>query len=309
MIFSAKSKTFLVGEYCVTCGGSAIVLCTPPSFLLKVGDKGPEMLKGIRASSPAFAFYERYRDVFKGLFIKFYDPHIRAGGFGASSAQFSMLYKLKQKIEGKVKPHEYFSKEYTENFLKEYHSITQHLKARNCGYRQNQSDPLIKPSGTDCIAQLHNCNIYFNSSSNNVEKLKYWPFDNIDFVIIRTGQKLPTYRHLCQISHEFIKENSQMLSGIVENVREAWKKKDSQSLVENVAEFGVALKDLGLVTPRTHQMLAEIKKLKGVLAAKGCGAMGADTILIIFDKDSTRRVLKGLEKIEKEFDKIELLSI
>lgn len=295
MIFEAKSKTFLVGEYCVTCGGSAIVLCTPPSFLLKVG-KSPEMVKNIKKSSPAFAFYKLYKNVFRGLFINFYDPHRRAGGFGASSAQFAMLYKLREKLKGNIQKDEYLSKEYTAKFLEEYHSITQHMRT---GYRQTSApNALIKPSGADCLAQLHNSNIYFNSSTNEVEKLKYWPFNDIDFVIIRTGQKLPTYKHLCELPPDLIKNNLVQLSSIVEEVRHAWKDADSGTFAEGIRNFGRALQDLELVSPRTQQILAEIRKIKGVVSAKGCGAMGADTILVIFEEGSREKVLQELDAIE-----------
>lgn len=298
MILSAKSKTFLVGEYCVTCGGSAIVLCTSPSFLLKVGKK-LEMIKGIKSSSPAFAFYKLHADVYRGLFINFYDPHCRAGGFGASSAQFAMLYKLKKKIEGNELENESISNEYIAKFLQEYHSIAQHMKAN---FRHSSiNNGLIKPSGADCLAQLHNSNIYFNSSTNEVEKLEYWPFTDINFVIIRTGEKLPTYRHLCQLSAGFIEENSPRLSDIVEGVREAWKKQNSDDFVEGVRNFGKSLQDLGLVATKTKKILEEIIKLKEVVAAKGCGAMGADTILVVFEDGAKEKVMRELLAIEEKY--------
>lgn len=297
MILRAKSKTFLVGEYCVTCGGSAIVLCTFPNFVLRVM-KGYGIIRGIRDSSPAFAFYERYQNVFQYSFVQFIDPHSRTGGFGASSAQFSMLYRLKEKIEKSFRKEDVLSVGYTARFLNEYHSITQCMG--KYGYHASRIPSLITPSGADCLAQLHNCNIYFNSSTNEVERLVYWPFEDLDFVIIKTGQKLPTYKHLCQLSPGFIRNSAVKLSSIVEEVRVAWKKSDSQKFVQEVRNFAHALEDLELVALRTQEILLEVRKLDGVMAAKGCGAMGADTVIIIFEKHKKEEVMIGIEEIEKK---------
>ena len=56
-LFSAGSKTFLVGEYSVLFGGSAVVLVTPPRFELRV-KSGETNLVGVEKDSPAGLFYE-----------------------------------------------------------------------------------------------------------------------------------------------------------------------------------------------------------------------------------------------------------
>lgn len=294
MILRAKSKTFLAGEYCVTCGGSAIVLCTPPSFLLEIRKCTESTIRGVRESSPAFAFYRRNFEIFKNLFIKFLDPHHRAGGFGASSAQFAMLYRLKEKLE-KISIRNYLSEEYTGQFLKEYHSITKRMNDRSC-MRKLDDKNTVTPSGADCLAQLHNCNIYFNSSTNVVERIGDWPFKDIDFIIVRTGQKVPTYRHLCQLSADLIKPYEYDMSRVVEEIKTAWQFANSKHFVRGIEKFSEILLDLDLITPETKEILRWVRNINGVMVAKGCGAMGADTVLIVLEEIAKEAAIKEIEE-------------
>lgn len=276
MIIEAKSKTFLVGEYCVTCGGSAIVLCTNPKFQLRIKSSKNTQLRGIKEGSPAFTFYMENRRVFENLFIKFIDPYKSAGGFGASSAQFVTLYKLRNKMVG-------VNDIDIPKFLDEYRAIA----------GKNQK---IKPSGADCLAQFQNDHIYFDSDTNKIENLQ-WNFKDIDFFIVKTGSKLATHEHLRKLSPDFIHANSNRLTQIVENVKNAWLKCDSKNFVSGIADFYASLNDLGLVYEKTQRLVSKILQIDGVLAAKGCGAMGADTIIIVFEnklRDSVKRNIKSI---------------
>lgn len=277
MIIDAKSKTFLVGEYCVTCGGSAIVLCTDPKFRLRIKSNKNTQLRGIKEGSPAFAFYMENRQFFKNLFIKFIDPYKKTGGFGASSAQFATLYKLRSNIIGENNDIN------VSKFLDEYRSIA--------GKGQN-----IKPSGADCLAQFQNNHIYFNSNANKIENLQ-WNFKDIDFLIFKTGNKVATHEHLRKLSPDFICANSDHLNQIVERVRKAWIQIDSENFVNNIMDFSASLNNLGLVCDKTQKLVSKILKIEGVLAAKGCGAMASDTIIIIFEKKMRNKVINAMRNI------------
>ncbi|MDR1561005.1 MAG: hypothetical protein LBS23_01475, partial [Holosporaceae bacterium] len=56
-ILSAKCKTFLVGEYSVLFGGSAVLLATNPQFKLQITKNEKSLLVGVPEESPAFLFY------------------------------------------------------------------------------------------------------------------------------------------------------------------------------------------------------------------------------------------------------------
>ena len=66
MILSAGSKTFLVGEYSVLFGGSAVVLLTPPLFKLQVVEKYTELTvkeKGkVEKGNIAIIDFEGFKD-------------------------------------------------------------------------------------------------------------------------------------------------------------------------------------------------------------------------------------------------------
>ena len=276
MIIDAKSKTFLVGEYCVTCGGSAIVLCTDPKFRLRVKNSKNTQLRGIKEGSPAFTFYMENRKFFKNLFVKFIDPHKKTGGFGASSAQFATLYKLRSSIidENNVN---------ISKFLDEYRLIA--------GKGQD-----IKPSGADCLAQFQNNHIYFNSNTNKIEDLQ-WNFKDIDFLIFKTGNKVATHEHLRKLSPDFIRANTGYMNQIVERVKKAWVQVDSENFVNNIMDFSALLNDLGFVCDKTEKLVSKILKIKGILAAKGCGAMASDTIIIIFEKKMRNKIINAMRNI------------
>lgn len=344
MLIKAKSKTFLAGEYCITVGGSAIVLCTLPFFSLRVEPSNETLLRNIREGSPAFAFYMRNRQLFENLFIKFNDPYRRTGGFGASSAQFALLYALKEllvKDSSSIKYLKGLGNEnilgimgkkglirsdlkYTKNFLEEYHTIipsksyeqekpNKKLKFNeeitkkiefeiSSSAKESAQQSSVIPSGADCLAQLHNTHIYFNSSTYTVEKL-YWPFSDISFTIFKTDQKVATYRHLQKLSVDFLKNNCLYLSKIVEKIRVSWKQNDSKEFAQGIENFSDALVNLKLVTTRTQHILSDIKRIDGVVAAKGCGAMGADTIVVIYEKKKADEVHKSLSATMEEYKK------
>ena len=53
-----------------------------------------------------------------------------------------------------------------------------------------------------------------------------------------------------------------------------------EGFAREVGAYGEKLAELGLVAPHTTAALKGLASKKDVLAAKGCGAMGADVILV-----------------------------
>ncbi|MDR1375832.1 MAG: hypothetical protein LBJ45_03410 [Holosporaceae bacterium] len=268
-VFSAKSKTFLVGEYAVLFGGSAVLLATNPEFKLLVAPKtaAENFLTGVSDESAANKFYLAHADVFKNLSIGFVDPFKGAGGLGASSAQFVLLYKLYLRLsEGKFAAN---------SFLEEYKTL-----AAN-------GDGSPKPSGADCLTQYYNHSICFDSHSGSVRKI-CWNFPRLDFAIFRTGFKVVTHEHLRKLQPLDIAE----LESFSSIVQQSFSDGDEHSLVENVQNFFNVLKKKKLALEQTSDLVEKFLKHDGVLAAKGCGAMGADTIIVIFSKERKNSVLE-----------------
>ncbi|MDR1982734.1 MAG: hypothetical protein LBQ08_02980 [Holosporaceae bacterium] len=255
MIISAGSKTFLVGEYAVLFGGSAIILVTSPSFKLKT-KKGKTNLVGIKENSPAHRFYASHD--FSNLSIEFYDPHGECGGLGASSAQFAMLYKLYLKLT---------RQKFDENlFISEYR-------------RNSWSNVGIPPSGADCIAQYFDHHIIFDAKLNSAKKL-VWNFPGLDFAVFKTDRKVNTHLHLQELGSIDVKK----LQDMSLNVEKSFRHSDGELLIRSVQDFFSLLQEKNLVIDQTIKTVDELLKIEGVKAAKGCGALCADTILVIFEK-------------------------
>jgi mevalonate kinase len=275
MIFSAKSKTFLVGEYAVLFGGRAILLATDPEFQLVVSriDSREAILTGMAESSPGFLFFRKYRRVFDHLEIKFLDPYDGGGGFGASSAQYVLLYRLYSHLTGKPIQ--------LEAFLDEY--------------RYFAGGGRVIPSGADCVLQLHNRHIYFDSRNYYVEPLN-WNFPDIEFAIFRTNTKVPTHDCLQNLPTIDVSD----LNSYVDDAKKSFLLENAETLCKSVINFSRAIVGKNLATKEIGSAIDLLLCTNGVLAAKGCGAMLADTIVVIFQKKKKKIVLKAIEIMTKQ---------
>jgi mevalonate kinase len=233
------------------------------------------MINGVERESPAFAFYERHKSVFGDLSIDFRDPHGGIGGFGASSAQFTTLYKLylyltQQKFDLK-------------SFLDVY---------RTCSKKKDEH--AIPPSGADCLVQYQNQHIFFNSSSQHIKNVQ-WNFVGASFSIFRTKLKIATHSHLRQLN-PINQRNVCELDEFVKKVEQSFSTNDVNLLVLNTQKFFEKLEDLGLVVKDTSESVEAFLNTDGVLAAKGCGAMSADTIIVIHKTEKLANVLETAKK-------------
>jgi hypothetical protein len=59
---------------------------------------------------------------------------------------------------------------------------------------------------------------------------------------------------------------------------------DGDLLAKGIQKFFYLLKEKNLVVNQTIQIVDQLLKIEGVKAAKGCGALCADTILVVFEK-------------------------
>jgi mevalonate kinase len=196
---------------------------------------------------------------FSDLSIEFYDPSGGCGGFGASSAQFAMLYKLHLKLtQQKFSPN---------LFIDEYRKIS-------------QGSAGVAPSGADCMAQYLNHSIFFDAKSNSAKKI-IWNFPDLDFAIFKTDTKVNTHLHLRTLDPFDV----QKLQDISLKVEKSFVYSDGEMLIRNVQKFFHLLEGKNLVIDQTVQIVDGLLKIEGVKAAKGCGALCADTILLIFEKN------------------------
>lgn len=262
---SVPSKTFLFGEYITLNGGAALILNTEPRFSLTARAHANDQLifHGIATESPAGKFLNHFKVELQGYEFTFQDPYHGAGGFGASSAQFALAliardiivaYDPQYPWEGSFAPAEVINT-----------------------YRQFAWDQQgLPPSGADVIAQLCGDVTYYHPQQHKLVAWD-WPFADLEFHLIRTGNKIATHQHLKQLSSTDYPELEKIaLAGV-----QAFETKQSQAFSNAIQQYGACMQAQNLVTETTLTLLKRITSQSQVIAAKGCGALGADVILAL----------------------------
>jgi mevalonate kinase len=265
MNWRIPEKTFLVGEYLATQGGPAIVLTTEPCFEIELTEHPG--LDGIHPDSPSGRFWLDGQTYEQGL--SFSDPLQGLGGMGASSAQFLGAYLA----------HSYLSDQH--NHLDEMLRVYQPLAYGGHG---------IVPSGYDVIAQALNRVVYIHRELDKIECMD-WPFDELSFILIHTKQKLATHEHLKSMIQS---ARLSMLFDIVMKAKKAFEHKNADGLIAAVQDYGAALKAHGWLSPHTDSMMTRLLSDPKVLAAKGCGSMGADMVLLLVPRADCEAMIATL---------------
>jgi mevalonate kinase len=278
---SVGSKTFLVGEYAALLKSPCILLNTTPRFSLELRHKHNEFIAhhdNFNSITPAGKFLHIHYKDFEHDDIQFFDPHYGRGGFGASSAQFALLY-LAQKYKNKS----LLSSTKDKNNLEEISGIIE-------AYQQYAWNGLgSKPSGADVISQLHGHICYIDFAKGKTETFD-WPFEQLDFFLVHTNNKLATHEHL-----KFVKSiDCEPLNSITAHAYQAFKLNDPYLLIDSINAYSMALEKQGYVVANTQKILTELKKQDIILAAKGCGALGADVLLIVYAIEKQSQVKNWL---------------
>ncbi|MDR1366098.1 MAG: hypothetical protein LBJ03_03370 [Holosporales bacterium] len=282
---SVPSKTFLVGEYAVLERFCAILLNTSPKFRLDCslvgGSANSDNALHISRQSPFFVLVHSYADVFSHYRLKFSDPHLGSGGFGASSAKFLMAYRAMTLIKN-----EKFNISKTLEYYREI----------SC---ESGVEGHAKPSGADVVAQYSGGVTYLSPASD--PKDIGWPFEDIAALIFKTSVKIQTYKHLEGLGRKQFqlsgKAEYPALSSVIDMAYQAFTDKSSDLLIKAVNKYAELMLDMKLVHPDTKTILDELRKSQDVLAAKGCGALGADVILVLCNstnKEQTKTFATGL---------------
>ena len=270
LVLSVPSKTFLLGEYVALNGGPAIIMQTEPRFLMEVESisddrESKEIQNPFHQDSIAGKLFCKKNSIFSDKRISFIDPHNGSGGWGRSSAEFALLYALAQ--QGGSEVSNYFGSDIDlKQILTDYQSIA-----------AESGKP--SPSGADVIGQITGGVTFFHRNEGRVQKFS-WPFSDIGVILFSTGTKLKTHEHLEKINNYDFSE----LIPSVQKAQQAFQAKDSGIFVQAMNEFAQSLSTLGLVAEHTINILKQINH-PSVLSKKGCGALGADVVAVVFDSN------------------------
>jgi mevalonate kinase len=261
--FSAPSKTFLIGEYAVLRGGPALVLNTGPRFEFSAV-RGARGVAGIPAGSPAAKWIEQRAPLLSDWQIQFRDPHEGLGGFGASSAQFLFVHALTTLLQI---------------------SVSRAVEGLDLKALLNDFKVLVggKASGADVLAQAVG---QVAVVSDGAARAKGWPFPDLQFAILRTGGKVQTHLHLADLDLE----PAQRLIEPAHHVTDAFAAGSAEKFVQAVREYAITLRELHWQAPSTVALLQRFEDQAWCKAVKGCGALGADTILVLYAREDSPEV-------------------
>jgi mevalonate kinase len=283
---SAPSKTFLCGEYAVLAGGPGLIVNTQPRFELvakqseDTTDTGAVL--GIPEGSPAYKWLSQRAPLLNGWEIEFKDPHEGKGGLGASSAQFLLVHSFTSLMQlGWDKQEKLSSRDLWNDF---------HVLSGRLG------------SGADLLAQKAG-QVALTEVSRQEASGEEWPYADLGFAIFRTGNKVPTHEHLTTILPAHVDH----LVVPAREVVEAFDVEPSAVFVKRVRRFSHALIELKLQAPQTLEILSLMQNESWCVAAKGCGAYGADTVMAFYPSSERTEVLRygeenGLPLVATELD-------
>lgn len=298
---SVGSKIFLVGEYQVLQEGTAFLAVIEPRFKLLVRE-GSGKLSGIPQGSPAFVYRQQEEDFFKNWDMEFVDPHAGRGGFGASTAQVALLQGFKGSIFS-INSHAQ-----VELDLKKIHQKYLDLV-------RPESGP--SPSGADLLSQLQGGLVELNIKTGKIQKHP-WPFPGLQVYFFATGKKQVTHEHLKKLtlsplsppsgetpSVAYSEKSDQApltdLKRMYGRTMRSFHGGDETDFIAALNAYHHELEKLGWVATETLAWLLELKKIEGVQAAKGCGAMGADVIAVVAQTNKAQEVIRCSEALGLQY--------
>lgn len=264
--WTIPAKTFLIGEYAALAEQSAILLTTAPHFEFRLTEEPG--LHGIHPNSPAGIWW-RQCEALSAFGTHWQDPYHGLGGMGASSAQFIGVYQAFLALtDQSLDP---------EQLLADYRNIT-------------RTETGISPSGYDVLAQLQQGCVYINRQTQAYDPYP-WPFQDLGYILVHTQHKLATHQHLQSLASLNAVDD---LVALVTSAKIACDHQDSQRFIDVVNAYHRALHQRNWVAPHTLALIAQLQDLPGILAVKGCGALGADVLLLLVDPSQLQQQVHQL---------------
>jgi len=276
-LVTVPSKTFLSGEYGALLDGPALLINSQPRFQIRFDhfeDKQAFINPIDNEKNPLFAYCAENEEFLFDFDVHFDDPYGGAGGFGASSAQWAALYAFINQFQNPFKS--LFDKtqnnydflknldfSFIESFIKKYRSYTKEK---------------YPPSGYDVISQWIGKIAYIDIKRKILKRMD-WPFDDIGFVLAKSPDKVATHEHLKHIGAIPALE----IETVVHNIQKSLEEKNSNQFVNWVQKNYELFLKTGFVERQAQSRIEALRKMDGVLAVKGCGALGADVFFMVID--------------------------
>lgn len=266
---SLPGKTFLCGEYAALSGGPCILLATEPRFFLRARPS-KKMEHPFHPESPAGRYLARHSQNLPPWSFEFENPY--GGGFGASTAEFLLAQAFFQ----------------LQDTLTTEAQLDLDIKATLSEFRELHENHACPPSGAEIVGQACGFMTVFERKTGRIQVFG-WPFPNLGWMLFSTGRKVPTHDHLASLKAFDFTE----LGAPVHRVWEALTREEEGNFVVGLHEFYSSLIGKGLQAQETLEITRRINQWPGVRICKGCGALGADVIFLLYDnREATEEDLR-----------------
>ncbi len=270
---SCPAKTFILGEYAVLDGGSAIVLNTAPRFICRIQKNSKASTLDLPENSPAGQWIRKNSHDFQTIQLDWLDSYNKKGGLGFSSAQFNILYAysaiLKDGGIDQIEPQKIWR-----------------------SYRNLQFKGFL-PSGADVITQWVGGVCIFEQDPLSVETLTS-SLPDLHCAVLRTGDYFETHKYLRNFK---IGDVSDLKKISAQGVH-AIKQRDESAFIEAVNDYRKSLENKNYITLKSQEILNKLANIKTIKAYKGCGAMGAETLIVFYKKQDKEEVKKQISFLE-----------
>jgi mevalonate kinase len=246
-------KTFCFGEYAALAKGSALLITTGPGFEIQFEKSVEQMECPVHPESPAGRYYQLHIDFFVNWKIQFVDHYAGRGGFGASTAQFLGLALFLENQTGE----ESELVTLRHKIWNDYNSIHQQMNVSQL------------PSGYDLWAQMMGgvamVKRVFTQPARFVASSTPWPFADLDFLIVPTGIKVATHKHLEQLNPDAVEQLAEFSDEMIASSAGG----NSKAFLAAMESWQQQLGVNGLVHENTQALLKSLRQNKEVLFAKG----------------------------------------
>jgi hypothetical protein len=332
--FRVPSKCFVFGEYVAMTGGPALLYSGFPEFVCRIeaqvflkdsGDEkalaeSPFSLSSVGEDGLGQATSENFLApqspagrwlAQNGVSLRYWqvETPYPLGGLGRSSAEFLAawlfvkhnrfipLQERASHFDWPLEPQKAWA------VWADFRSLYENNEPLNFSEVAENSRKKPAPSGYDVLAQSQRGWVLVEASSKKLEVFTEWPFPELWIGFFPVGVKQATHEHLEQLP--WVDEEGEIktpprMSKICEQLAQAFFNRQPDEFIEGIREFRHELQVWGLEAPNTTAWIEKIQNLPGFVCAKGCGAMGADFVMVVVEKASLEGFLKDFNKAARE---------
>ncbi|MEC8063408.1 MAG: hypothetical protein VX112_00995 [Pseudomonadota bacterium] len=268
-------KTFLLGEYAVLEYRQALLIASKPGFSIDV--KNATSCDAFGAIKQSLGFLHscpierEWQSCFEISPFRVMLQQKPLKGFGSSGAWMWTALILRFYFQHGIWPE--LDSHFFQKSMSYYFTLYNHLPKRR------------RPSGGDMASQYFGLCSHIDLHKLVCHKMS-WPFIGIGFVLLSTGAKVQTYQHLSMASFTVVD-----LQNIFDRALTAWYDRNASVFIREFIHYQNTLAKQGLQHPNTTFLLEKVSNSSGFIAAKGCGALGAEVICVLYDSNFKQQCL------------------